>query len=252
MFESIHNFRDIGGIQTNEGKRIEKGRLLRSGELYQVSDKDKTILEKEFGLRLIVDFRSDEEVSKSPDSEIGQAEYMHIDLMKAFPESSASRDRMMEVLSVQRVDDKMKGVYRNLVLDQTARSEYAGFLKTVAALDGGSCLFHCFAGKDRTGVAAMLILEILGAKRADIFRDYLLTNDLRASANESICAQAAAGGIASEQLEALKRLLEVKEEYLQCAYDEIEKNYGSVSSYLTKGLGLDQGVLEQFRSNYTV
>lgn len=247
MIQDLTNFRDLGGIRTKSNAVIKDKHLLRSGELYQLSSSDKEILQSEYNLRLVVDLRSRLEIQNNPDDTIAQANHLHLDVMKNLPEDAPGMEGLLEYIDLARVDVKMKNVYKVLVLDSGAQEEYHRFVKAAAGLNDGSCLFHCFAGKDRTGLAAAILLEILEVNRDDIFADYLQTNQLRRAANQNICEEAHQQGASKLQLEALEQLLLVKDIYLAEAYDAIEETYGSFEHYLTDGLLVAPDTVEALR-----
>jgi len=247
VIQNLTNFRDLGGIRTKNNAIIKDKHLLRSGELYQLSSSDREILQSEYNLRLIVDLRSRQEIQNSPDDAIAQADHLHLDVMKNLPEDAPGMEGLLEYNNLAVVDEKMKAVYKVLVLDSGAQEEYRRFVKETARLNDGSCLFHCFAGKDRTGLAAAILLEILGVNRDDIFADYLRTNQLRRAANQIICEEAHQQGASKLQLEALEQLLQVKDIYLAEAYNAIEEIYGSFERYLTDGLLVTPDTVEALR-----
>ncbi|MFD4470061.1 tyrosine-protein phosphatase, partial [Rhodococcus sp. NPDC058505] len=115
----------------------------------------------------------------------------------------------------------------------------------MATTEGGQ-VFHCTAGKDRTGWTAMLLQHIAGVDDATIMRDYLLTNEY----NEEWVTETRAYLVAT-QGEAAAALLEplfgVEESYLQAGLDELAATYGSVDAYLTEGLGLSTSTIDTLR-----
>jgi Protein tyrosine/serine phosphatase len=247
---NITNFRDIGGITTRLGKIKEK-RLLRSGELYQLIDGDIRILQDEYDLKLIIDLRSHIEASEHPDSEVAGTRYLHLDVMADLDNGNTSFARLLAQLDLANVDTHMKRVYRDIILDDHASQEYGNFMREIADLASGSALFHCFAGKDRTGLGAALLLDTLGASKDDIYADYMLTNTMRKDANAAICEGAAKQyNLSAEQTEALRQFLLVKEEYIDETYRVIEETYGSTEKYILKGLKVSPETLDKIRAGY--
>jgi len=247
---NITNFRDIGGITTRLGK-IKGKRLLRSGELYQLTDGDIKILQDEYDLKLIIDLRSHIEASEHPDSKVPGARYLHLDVMADLDNGNTSFARLLAQLDLANVDNHMKNVYRDIILDHHASREYGNFLREVADLDSGSALFHCFAGKDRTGLGAALLLDTLGASKDDIYADYMLTNTLREDANAAICDGAARQyNLSAEQIESLRQFLLVKEDYIDETYRTINDTYGSTEKYMLEGLQVSHETLDKIRASY--
>lgn len=247
---NLTNFRDLGGIQVKNGAHIKTKRILRSGELFKMEEEDREILSKDYALRVILDLRSANETLPNPDDEIAGARYVNLDVMRDLPEDNASFENLKHCTDVSMVDAHMEAVYKNLILNKASCIEYNRLVTEIAENKEGSCLFHCFAGKDRTGIAAAIILEILGASRDDIFEDYLLTNIQRAAANRLLCQAAESEGLSGIPLLALERLLLVKADYLHQAYTTIAEAYGSFDRYLTDGLLITSEMIEQLKVQY--
>ena len=247
---NIPNFRDIGGITTRLGK-IQEKRLLRSGELYQLADADIQALQDDYNLKLIIDLRSQPELLEHPDSLVPGARYLNLDVMANLDKGNTGFESLLARLDLALVDEHMKDVYRGVILDKVAAQEYGRFMQEVADLPAGSALFHCYAGKDRTALGAILLLDTLGASKDDIYADYLLTNTMRKQANTIICEEAAAKyNLSTEQTEALRQFLLVKEIYIDETYQIIDELYGSTENYILKGLKVAPETLEKIRTNY--
>ena len=132
----------------------------------------------------------------------------------------------------------MQDTYRGFVRGNTPR-----FAQLFAHLleSGDPVVFHCTAGKDRTGFAAALILRSLGVAHEDVMRDYLLTNErLRP-------VVASAHGLSAEALSVLWR---VQPEFLLASFEAVEQDYGGLEAYLREGLGLREAERERLRELY--
>jgi protein-tyrosine phosphatase len=104
-------------------------------------------------------------------------------------------------------------------------------------------LFHCTAGKDRTGLAAALILSALGVSEKDIWQDYLLTNQLY-KRNST--------GATTLSPEVLRIVWEVQESFLNASLEVIEKDHGGMTNYLEQALKLSPAALQKLRATYLV
>ncbi len=109
---------------------------------------------------------------------------------------------------------------------------------------------HCFAGKDRTGIAAMLLLKLLGVDDEAVMEDYIITNERRKAANDELLDKVRESGVPEEKVAALRTFIMVREEYLVAAREVMDEEYGSFEGYVEKGLRLDAKCLEQFKENY--
>ena len=113
-------------------------------------------------------------------------------------------------------------------------------------------LWHCTAGKDRAGFASVLVQELLGVDRDDIFADYLKTNEYLQPEIEQICKKigSAMGGLDEKAQKALNRLFGAKEEYLAGIYQTIGERYGTFEAFLTDGLCITRAEIERLWTLY--
>jgi len=248
--KTLVNFRDLGGAVTKEGLKVKPKRVLRSGEVVKLCDEDIKRLVQDYGLKQIIDFRSADEINEKPDDEIEGASYINIDIMSDSMKNGTSEKELMKHLNAQLADHYMKEITCQLVTTESARLGYQQFLRACLDNKEGAILFHCFAGKDRTGFAAALLLKALGVSNEEIMEDYLKTVEQRIEANQVIMDRARQQGLTEDQLEALGCLMSVKQEYLEAAFDVIEQEYDSFENYIKKGLGITEAELEQLKQNY--
>ena len=247
----IVNLRDIGGVRGLDGKRVKKNLLLRSGEPYHICAEDRKMLEETYHLGLIVDFRKQDEVLERPDDTFAGAKYCHINVMEEIAGRSTSKYDMEKTAGQVDVDVTMQRLYREIVTDAGARERYRRFLRLLLENpDGHAALFHCYAGKDRTGLGAALILGILGVSFEDIMQDYLKTNQQRAEENERLIDEERKKGASGAKLEALYKIFSVDASYLLAARDELEKKYGNFETYVRDGIGLTDEEVSAFRNKF--
>lgn len=248
----LANFRDLGGIAAAGGRTVLPGRLLRSGEVVALAQGDEGILVNEYHLRNIVDLRSEAERAKTPDDTLPGVAYYPIDVLKNAASQAPDRKHLLTMMdSPEAVDRFMKQVYVLLITEESARAGYRQLLDILLRQKEGATLWHCFAGKDRAGLAAAIVLTILGASREDVMADYLRTNTLRAAINQALLAQAKEkGSLSGAQLAAIRIALDVQAEYLETSYRTAEERYGSFEGYLTEGLGVDAAMQSELRGLY--
>lgn len=242
---TITNFRDIGGIQNKAGKKLRTNVFLRSGELSSLTKEDEKRLENNYHLGKIIDLRSNLEVEERPDMSVPKSEYIHIDILEDIQDEGASIGDFVKIGSPEKSASYMEKLYADIALNTTSQKGYNKFFEEILALqDQESILFHCFAGKDRTGIAAALILETLNVSRKDIYTDYLKTNELRKKENAMILEQARKTNLEEANLEALHVALNVDSSYLDNFYQTVEAQYGDITTYLKQAIGLDKGSIE--------
>ncbi|QIL46320.1 tyrosine-protein phosphatase [Vagococcus coleopterorum] len=246
--KTLVNFRDVGGLVTKDNRRVVMGKILRSGELVGLSEEARKTLLKDYQLKTIFDFRGADEVNSKPDDKLTGVEYHNIDIMKDCQGNSASFEDLMSGLSSAK--EHMLAIYRDILVVDSGLNGYRVFLETIAKKDE-PFIFHCFAGKDRTGIGAMLILEILGVDKKDIYEDYLATNEMRQDTNQKILTVLANEGMTPEQLEEAEVMLLVDSEYLDLAYEIMLAKHETVEAFIINQIGLSSEYLEMIRANYT-
>ncbi|MFT8883524.1 MAG: tyrosine-protein phosphatase [Liquorilactobacillus hordei] len=243
---TIVNIRDIGGIPVTHGQLKEKT-FFRSGELCNISPYDSSFLEDKLHLKKIYDFRRPEEIANRPDSVFEKIAYENINLMSTAGQANPSLKNM--TIS-DNIESHMFDAYTELVLGHSAQTGYHTFLMELVK-NPQPIIFHCFAGKDRTGFAAALILKIAGATSGEIYKDYLQTNEDRKEANKTIL-NAFANRLTPKKLAGLEVSLNVKSDYLEHAFDLITQRFGGFDDYLLDGLNLPKDYVADFQKNYVI
>jgi protein-tyrosine phosphatase len=231
-----HNFRDLGGILANDGRRIRPGLLYRSGDLHSITDEDIKTLTR-LGLAMIIDFRSPREYEKRPNREIpGVKEIKHLPIYDA-PRDLATK--FVRESNKEGLQQLLIAEYRRIILQYTV--EYRQFLFEVAHNPNVPLVFLCSAGKDRTGLATIFLLTAFGVGTEEILKDYFMTN---------IFAQAHALEIIGilnhdgHNGELMRPMLEVRQEYLTAAFSAIDERYGNLDGYVIGELAAEPELLK--------
>ncbi|MGW1196526.1 tyrosine-protein phosphatase [Streptomyces sp. NPDC002536] len=230
---SAPNFRDAGGYRTAGGQWVRMGVLYRTGELSKLTDADVTKLRR-LGIRTDYDLRAPGERAKAPDRIPQDTRYVVADVagedvgLPATPEQAA---------------ELMTEANRAYVSKDSARTAYGALFRDAANPAAQALVYHCSAGKDRTGWASAALLTALGVDRGTVMRDYLATNEYRAEEVKAALSQATPHDAAI-----LKPVLEARSEYLNASFDEVEKRYGTFGNYLHQGLGMTDQELAGLRS----
>jgi protein-tyrosine phosphatase len=236
---SADNFRDVAGpgYSTLDGARLRRGVFYRSNEL-RLNDADHGAL-ADLGLLTVLDLRSQPEIENHPDAEIPGATWHNFDV-SGIPMAGVAelRDRRSAV-------ELMDNVYLGFVQSEAARAEFGNLFRQLAT--GGPQLFHCTAGKDRTGWVAALLLHIAGVDDPTIESDYLLTNALTGSSRARVETEIATN-IGAEFVAVFEPTLVADTEYLRTAYQAVEEQYGDRATYLRDGLALDDATLTTLRA----
>lgn len=240
LAEGIHNLRDYGGYSVAGGGRIKRGLLYRSGQHRDASDDDLDLIQK-LDIRTVIDLRGASERSGFPCRRHADfaAEVLAYDgeTSNSPPhEGGGGRPEMTKQLAFER----MTAVYTRMPVNPAMISMFTRYFEALAHRDGAS-LVHCFAGKDRTGIAAALLMHALGAHRDDIVAEFLLTNEAPTPEileRQSLPRMEAHYG--SIDPEALRNLMGVREEYIDTYWNTVEREHGSMDTYLEKTLGVDE------------
>lgn len=249
--ETITNFRELGGLKNRQGEVIAKNKLLRSGELTRVSSQEQNKLLENYRLGKIIDLRSTKEIEERPDEKFKQAEYVHIDIFKNVEGQGTGLDDFKEIDSPEIARNYMHETYRTMAVNPSAQNGFRKMIESALSIDSDkSFLFHCFAGKDRTGISAALLLEILQVPKETIYKDYLKTNAMRVQENDEVIAQAIKEGARSKTIDALKIALTVDRSYLDTFYKTVEEEFGNIQQFLTEELQITPSMQNDLRSLY--
>jgi protein-tyrosine phosphatase len=235
--EGAQNFRDIGGYRTDDGRRVKWGMIYRSADLSKLTPADVANLNG-LGVGTVFDLRSTGERRTAPDIFAGRSATVSLDYDVHSQAISAALRSAPTPESLRRA---MAATYPELLtsIQPELRKLFDQLLE-----NQGSTIYHCTAGKDRTGVTTALILSALGAPRETIYADYLMSNRFYHPA-----ATATPMGGLPPELSAV--LMGVDESYLRNMFDSIDGQYGSVDGYLDRALGVDAAKRARLRAIYT-
>lgn len=240
--EGVINPRELGGVCTTNGKKVKKNMLFRCGELEKATDKDMELLAS-FGPKYIIDLRDPGEAAARPDREISGAEYV---LLPALPPMPQPKERLDKPGPAEDLGEMFPRIYAQLAESSESIAAYKEFFRLMMAAEGRPVLWHCRQGKDRTGVAAILLLTALGVDLENCVREYLLTNEHMQPRFDRIMAS----DMEPWKKEVMKALLFVHRDWLQVYLDIVTKTYGGLSAYLEKVLEISQADMLQLRAWY--
>ncbi len=246
----IHNFRDFGGWETGDGGRVKTGLLWRSGQHVGASDADLAAMDA-LGIRTVVDLRGESERERNP---CRRSDNFDAAVLSYDGETTSSPPHMDIDQSTTTEDfarQRMLAVYTRMPRNPAMIEMFSRYFRALDEREGAS-LVHCFAGKDRTGVAAMLVLHVLGVDREKQMAEFLRTNDAPTLA---VLRDQSVPGI-EERLGrkldegAVVALLGVREEYLERWWSEVETEYGSLDAFLDGHLGVDEAMRERLIARF--
>ena len=230
------NFRDLGGYSGLQGRRVRWRRLFRSDHLAGLKSDDHDTLYR-LGLKRAFDFRGVSERAQAA-YEVPGLSQVSLAIEPAVVQKMQDVAAAGKTLTGPVVTELMKDLYRGLAAERM--TAFAQLFEHLLAVDEPA-VFHCTAGKDRTGFAAALILESLGVSREDIMQDYLLTNTLY---RHPIPAES------KTPAEALAVLWTVQPGFLQAAWDTIDRAHGGFDNFLHRHLGVSPSARELLLQRY--
>ncbi len=246
-FRKVANFRDLGGYPAADGKRVKWGLLYRSGHFAKATPSDLYMLQT-LHIDTIIDFRSAQEKEAEPDRlpNSGSIKTLALPMLDVVNEAMSKEiHAAVKNNNFQEFDpvEKMLQMYRLIAREHAA--EYQLFLQTILAADGKPVLWHCTAGKDRTGFGAAILLRLLGVDDGIIIEDYLLSKQYIEKRWRLIIMLLLTRG--REPIRIVKKLMSVEETWLQAAFQAIDQQWGTFDQYVKEGLNMTQADIAQLR-----
>ena len=248
-FKKVLNFRDLGGIRTMQGRQIQWGKIYRSGKLEKLQREEFEAM-KALGIRTVVDLRTIGEVTEEPDK-IPPNEginLIHIPISGITDEDLHKTKKDIKKQSPEEFDGAGK---METVMERFAMQGHQDFAKVFELLlneENSSIVYHCTAGKDRTGLLTALILSALGVADEVIMQEYLLSNYYR---HEKMERNARLGAhILGIETESSRAIMDVRPNYLEASFHAIIEKYGSTEQYLQTAIGLEEQDLAKLRDLY--
>ncbi|MCJ7932958.1 MAG: tyrosine-protein phosphatase [Chryseobacterium sp.] len=249
--KKVYNFRTVGDLKNIQGRALRKGIFYRSGHLHKLKKTSFHDLQN-LGIKEVIDLRNSKEIAQKPDNLPKEIRYKNY---SAFEDKGDQLDQAKKLVLRGKVngsdaDQRMIDFYREYV------AENPGTIKTIITeiLESkGPILYHCTAGKDRTGIITALLLTILKFDKDTIYNDYLLSNNYRKGLVEKRL------GLANNlhflypkmDIQVLEKLSWVEKRYLDAAFGEIEKKYGSTDAYIQEALEISDSKRQEYIQKFT-
>lgn len=248
MLEQAPAFRDIGGLATQDGRQVRRGRVFRSDALARLSARDQDTF-RALGIRTVCDLRSEGERLRHPNrlppghaceqihfgilTDVRAGDARVFDALRRSPDAAGAREMMLSL-------------YRGM--PEAFAPHLGPLLRRIA---GGALpmVIHCTAGKDRTGFAVAMLLSLLGVARRGIVDEYLLTTRAPPRPERLAYVQDLLTLHLGHPAQAsvVAPVLWAAGPYLEAAFDAVEGRHGSVERYLREACGLDPAELEAIR-----
>lgn len=282
--QGVKNVRDLGGIRTADGKVIRKKHLIKSGQLFGATPQDMQTLRDEYQVKLIVDLRTQTERTRYPDPEIrgisniwnpifkediqgasvftpGEKEILEKHLKALFilnhrsdKMEDAAVEAVREMVQKEQFDPEayMARIYHKFVNNQVIQKQIKQFFSLLVNRRGGAVLWHCGAGKDRSGICCALLLYALGVPKADIIEYYAATEESSEDAVEYILEKLFPASVPGNDRyqEIARKIFGKKTCYIEAFFNAIEKDYISVDNYLQKAVELHVDNIVRLKTLY--
>lgn len=249
--KKVHNFRVVGNIKNTEGRTLKEGMFYRSAHLHQLKKKSFKQF-GELGITEIIDLRNSKEIFEKPDQLPNGVTYKKYSAFEDEGDqlSQARKLVLKGKVNASDADKRMIDFYREYVTEnpETIKTIVTEILESEKPI-----LYHCTAGKDRTGIVTALILTVLKFDKETIYNEYLLSNNFRKPLVEKRLRLANNLHFLYPKmdLQVLEKLSWVEKRYLDAAFEEINKKYGSTDAYIQQVLGISEAKREEYIQKFT-
>jgi protein-tyrosine phosphatase len=230
--EGAVNFRDLGGYATDDGLRTRWRVLFRADGLGELTEGDLSVM-RSLGIRTVVDLRSATELERGRfDVDAHPVAFHHFPFIEELPDAEEF-DKRPGLLGSQ---------YQEILRD--AGPQIIAVLEILARPDALPAVFHCTAGKDRTGVLSALVLSLLGVDEPTVVADYALSGEAMQRLRAKLILKYPEG---RETLENIDEVFSADPGQMELLLDHLRDQYGSAEAYLA-GLGARAGLIGALRA----
>lgn len=239
LLSSVPNFRDMGGYRAECGRSVRHGLIYRSQDFSNLSPADTARL-LDLGIRLVCDVRSDSERQQTPNMwpADDQLERLNLNISADLRASHEAITRLLSGSpSEEHARQAMLLTYR--LFPDAFAPRLAQLFECILTQEHLPLVFHCAAGKDRTGFIAAILLSALGVPKTTILADYLLTAERWKGQHSEAAIRRYLAPLCEKEppTEVIRTLCGVSTDYLDAAFAALDSNYGGVANYL-KLIGL--------------
>ena len=250
------NLRDIGGKKTQTGLEVKTGYLFRSGHLNELEKEDFNQF-KNLQLKTIIDLRRPSEIEKYPTPNLKEVETLNFSVSSDDNEFAVAANFLNgEQLPTEITGKIIEKYFKNSVTEKL--DSYIPVFESLTNPDNFPLLFHCVAGKDRTGIVSAFLLGILDVDESVIIEDYLLTNKLREKEmrlkekqirNHLVeTTENGSEKLIEERMEIAQSLLYAKENFITSVFDEVKKSFGTWDSFRLNGLKISDERVKKLKN----
>ena len=225
-FQSVPNFRDMGGYRTHDGRTVAWRRLFRSAALHKMNDLDVARLKQDLSPRAVIDLRRLRDPERNPEVGLLEAIGARYCSLPFRPDGLAD---FSEEVRAHPNATHLGAVYLYRIREQPYAKRLVDALEIIADTDNHPLVFHCTAGKDRTGVLAAMVLATMGVVDEDVVEDYVLSAPLMRLIRERMLSDPETAQAVKEQPE---YHWEASAESMTIFLSLLRREYGSAEGYL--------------------
>jgi protein-tyrosine phosphatase len=251
QIKKVTNFRTVGNMKNVDGRTLKEGKFYRSAHLHKLNKKSFEEIEK-LGIKEIIDLRNSKEIAEKPDQLPSAVNYKKYSAFEDEGDQLAQAKKLVlkGKVNASDADKRMISFYREYV---TENPETIKRIITEILESKDPVLYHCTAGKDRTGITTALILTILKFDKETIYNEYLLSNNYRKELVQKRLRLANTLHFLYPKmdLKVLEKLSWVEKRYLDAAFEEIDKKYGSADTYIQQALGISDSKRNEYIRKFT-
>lgn len=257
-FEGLPNTRDLGGIRTQDGRHIRPGTLFRSGALDRGTRADLDALVNRFEIRTVIDLRR----ACAPESRDAvllsgapvRCVNAGMDGLRPLIPSPLRNTRWAFAIELKKLNlfprAYQKHMYEAMLFERDNQAALTTAFEIFLSPPDGAVLWHCTIGKDRTGLLAALLLHCLGVDRATIMQDYLASTFYLTTFGNEDDRVLRAHGLPEVMRNNVHETHTARAEYLDAAWNALERTYGSVDGFLSEVLGVGEDERRQMQDLY--
>ncbi|MDO8209496.1 tyrosine-protein phosphatase [Conexibacter sp. CPCC 206217] len=250
---ALPNLRDAGGLPTRDGGHVRTGLLYRSGQLDRIAGETRAAFAA-LGVRTVVDLRTGAERDERPDRVPRGTRQLVADVLgdsrgaapAQLPQLIRNPPRVAQAVRSGIVQQLFERTYRGFVTLPSAKEAYARLYRAIADSrdDELPLLFHCTAGKDRTGWASAALLLLLEVPDTTVLEDFMLSDRLALRGFQPLVDRFVERG---GDPDVLHPILGVEPAYLAAGLDELERRHGTVEAWFADALGLGEKLQTRLR-----
>ena len=239
--------RDLEGYKTKDNKTIKANCLLRSAQLYKLKEEQVKYL-NDIKVKRIIDLRNEQEAIDEPDIKLDNVNYMNISLIDNNLNGVVHVKDKRKKLKMASALPLMIDTYESMLTDDYSTNAIRKVIREIVLNDEYPTIIHCVTGKDRAGIITAITLKILGVGDKTIIEDYLKQSKLYI---KTAIIYYVLIMLYSLDIKLAKKIYDyyvIKKEYLEKAFETIDKRYGSFDSFIHEFIGLTDDDIENFKN----